>query len=710
VEAPEDKNRNGYVCEDPVRGAEVRDDRQADDWFLPRGELFAGQRRGNVGPLPDDTTEPGLFGPNSPLAGFEERMKARAKRAMRDYVSCHGENVTSSRITPVAITPEEVGGRAAGGERVLSGPDTRLCQTQGLIARPDGELYVLNRSVLVGHDSAGAVGGWRTWVTVFDPRADGNATPRRSFDVGERRAGGATAFALDREGRIHIASAQRRERNSGSIDVFPAGANGNVAPIRTIYGQKRVKTPIAIALGPGDSLYVVNQEYAAIRVYSPRAKADSPAVRLIGGMKTGLVTPSGLAFDGKKQLVVADRAADIRMFEPGATGDVEPRRVISPHHPYGPIRDPRHVAVDGRGTLYVRGKKGAGMYAPDAIGASEPLTMMAGDSAPAFFAADWVGRLYVLRRDTVSVFEPRAWPRGRPVRVLAVPAGVSGMAVDRAGWVYLSNADSSFVAAYPPWARGNARPARTITGDRTRVSRPLGLAFDQRDNLYVLNGPQPDERAAVRVYAADATGEAEAVRVITGGRTGIGLVNDIAFDNRGDMYLAQGDTVAVFDAGAVGDQAPKRVLTAPQLRVRNAYRLAIGPGDTLYVLRGYHWGPFLLRMPPPQDVSVTVYAPLAAGDAEPVRTIEITRQDKSAGRGHGFLSPSDLAVDSGGAVYVSFCEPSPAVARYAPGASGAVAAERVWEASGSAGFGGPVGLTSSCWEGFRVVGGRGASE
>ena len=577
--------------------------------------------------------------------------------------------------------------------------------TRDAVPRPNGELYVLNQSVTIGHDSSGAVGAWRTWVTVFDAGADSNAAPVRSFDVATPRAGASTGFAVDPEGRVYIGSGPWQDRSRGSIDVFAARANGNVPPVRTIYGQKGVHTPVGIAVDPWDSLYVTNQQFAAIRVYPPRAKADSPAARLLGGLSTGLVIPTGLAFDRQQRLFVSDHAADLRIFERGATGDVEPWRVISPHYRFSGLGDPQHLVIDSRGSLYVRGRQGAGVYPSDAFGESEPVKFMAGDSAPALFAVDWVDRVYVLRRDTVSVFEPGGWMSRAPSRMLAVPAGMTDMAVDRSGWLYLANGDSSFVAVYPPWARGNAAPARTIAGDWTRISRPTDLALDRHDNLYVVNGVQPPGPVAVRVYGPGARGEAQPIRVITGSRTGLRTVGDIALDSRGDIYVADVDRLAVFEPGADGDVAPSRVLTGLE-RVR---RIAIGRGDTLYVLSGddmprFFSGPMSRR--PRREVTMAVYPPMAGGDAAPVRTIAITREGKSEGRpSGGFLTPSGMAVDSAGALHVSFCYPRPLVATYEPGASGAVAPTRVVEQVDTAAtFTGPAGLTSACWGGFRVVG------
>jgi sugar lactone lactonase YvrE len=672
ADAPEDRNLNGFVCEDPRPGGPVGDDSLAAGVFLPLGELFTGQRRGNVGPPPGSVVD------------------------RRDYVSCFGPSIFST-VTPSLVI------HAGAASRTISGANTRLCLTRDAIVRPQGETYILNQSYTNGHAPSGDQVGWQTWVTVFARDAVGNATPIRSFDIPARGVGAASGFAVDWQGRVYVASEPEREISRGSIEVFAAGANGNVPPIRTFYGQDGVLAPTAIALDAVDTLYVTNRDYAAVRVYAPGAKADSPAVRLIGGLATRLLTPVGLVLDRRQRLYVADMGAGILLFGRGANGDVAPRRMITPDLRHSALARPRLVALDSRGSLYVGGQRGAGVYVADAFGESEPLQFVAGDSAPESFAFDGLDRLYALRRDTVSVFAPGSWNRRGPIRVIAAASGVSAMAVDRRGTLYLANADSSFIAVYSPEASGKAAPARRIAGDRTRLSRPSGLVVDRRDNLYVVNGEQPRAQPSVQVYAPAARGEPEPVRVIAGSRTGIARVTDIAFDGRGDIYLADGDKVAVFDAGATGDQAPSRTLTGPQTGLRHALKLAIGRGDTLYVLDGYILDRFAFRRMPPQDVTVAVYPPMAGGAIAPLRTILIMREGKSEGLPAGVQwGPADMVVDSSGAVHLSFCMPSPVVAVYAPGANGAVAPVRV-EAQNTVGLTGAAGLTLGCGDGFHVL-------
>ena len=197
---------------------------------------------------------------------------------------------------------------------------------------------------------------------------------------------------------------------------------------------------------------------------------------------------------------MADEGVELFAFERGASGEAEPMLGIPPANRRD-LWNPRwRLAMDGRGWIYLSGKGGVRVYAPEPAGNAKPLVTVPADSAPDLFAFDWLDRVYALRRDTVSVFERDTWGRRPPLRILAMGSGVSDMVVDRAGNLYVANKDSSFIAVYRP---GQDTPRRSggSPGDGTRVSQPVGLALDRRDNLYVVNGPQPTGRPGLRIYA-----------------------------------------------------------------------------------------------------------------------------------------------------------------------------------------------------------------
>lgn len=111
-------------------------------------------------------------------------------------------------------------------------------------------------------------------------------------------------------------------------------------------GRQRLVSPVAVAVGPGDRVYLADSYLAKVFVYDA------------GGKLTGTVTdpnlrrPAGVAYDGTRdRLYVADSAAHrVWIF----AGDGRPVGAIGQRGSgRGEFNFPSHVAVDQRGTLYV---------------------------------------------------------------------------------------------------------------------------------------------------------------------------------------------------------------------------------------------------------------------------------------------------------------------------------------------------------------------
>jgi sugar lactone lactonase YvrE len=240
------------------------------------------------------------------------------------------------------------------------------------------------------------------------------------------------------------------------------------------------------------------------------------------------------------------------------------------------------------------------------------------------------GELYVLShlttavpdspRTAVTVFEPGASGDVRPLRRIPLapsPGGITGLELDSHRNVYVSGAA---IQVFSPGAGSRSTPIRAIAGEKTQLGQPNDIAFDSRGEIYVaIWASRADHRGEVAVYDRDARGNVEPRRVIR-------LVGD-----NGSFY-------------------PKR--------------LAIGPGDTLFVLSTFTHACFIDR----QLGRVMVYPPYASGKVEPVRTLPIKWQGAEAAQ-DSVDAPEGIAVDERGYLYVSVAGPN-AVLVYAPGASG----------------------------------------
>lgn len=74
------------------------------------------------------------------------------------------------------------------------------------------------------------------------------------------------AVAVDGRGNIY---AGNYAPSAGSVTVYPAGSNGNVAPAATISGASTgLAGPVALAVDASGNLYVYNYDNDSITIYA----------------------------------------------------------------------------------------------------------------------------------------------------------------------------------------------------------------------------------------------------------------------------------------------------------------------------------------------------------------------------------------------------------------------------------------------------------
>jgi hypothetical protein len=168
--------------------------------------------------------------------------------------------------------------------RWIQGPHTQLSATQGIVFDQSGNLLVAN--VTQGHG-----------ITVYAPGATGDASPIRQI------AGPSTGFSypqavgLDAAGLIYVSNCAQEQYNSQcNIEVFPANANGDVAPIRNIQGDLTgLFESISMAVDSAGTIYVANYYTSVIAVFAPGADGNVAPLRTISGPNTGIMAPVGIA-------------------------------------------------------------------------------------------------------------------------------------------------------------------------------------------------------------------------------------------------------------------------------------------------------------------------------------------------------------------------------------------------------------------------------
>ncbi len=109
-------------------------------------------------------------------------------------------------------------------------------------------------------------------------------------------------------------------------------------------------------------------------------------------------------------------------------------------------------------------------------------------------------------------------------------------------------------------ARGDAKPLRVIQGAKTALDWPMGVAYDpQHDTIVAANNGD----SSILIFGRNSNGDVAPLRVIRGDRTGISHPMGVAIDpQQGEIWVSNwGDHSALaFDSGARGNVAPKRII------------------------------------------------------------------------------------------------------------------------------------------------------
>lgn len=217
-------------------------------------------------------------------------------------------------------------------------------------------------------------------VLVFAPGASGNVAPARTIagPLALPTTDSFASLAVAPDGTIFAASQATGSPQNPKILVFAPGANGNVAPIRTITGPTTTMqavlsvswffTGIAVAdatqhvlffstMADGDvapkrtlndgagivtgstfdrvgTLYLSRYEFSTSTVlaYVAGAQANATPLLAIAGATTKITAADGVAVDESSNVYVTNAdpgGASVLVFDPAATGDVAPIRTIS---------------------------------------------------------------------------------------------------------------------------------------------------------------------------------------------------------------------------------------------------------------------------------------------------------------------------------------------------------------------------------------------
>ena len=155
-------------------------------------------------------------------------------------------------------------------------------------------------------------------MLVYASDASGDATPTRFISGPSTGFQLPTELALDANDRLYVA-----DYEASRVYVFPDGADGDVAPTRTVVSPIGVQ---AMTVAADGRLFIAPEGTPewSVRVYAP---FDGSAQRLQGVIKgpaTGLGAPIAMAtdIDGGVAVITSTGGLD---YSRGASGDVRPR-------------------------------------------------------------------------------------------------------------------------------------------------------------------------------------------------------------------------------------------------------------------------------------------------------------------------------------------------------------------------------------------------
>lgn len=194
--------------------------------------------------------------------------------------------------------------------RTIHGPHTGLGNVRDVAVDPSGYIYAVNLS-------------GPFFINVFAPTANGDATPVRQITGLTTMLSDPLAIALDAQGYLYVANQTEGGPPEASILVFAPGANGNVAPVRQIFGAGEA---IKLAVDGGGNLIVASgllfnsTTPNQILVYAPGANGNATPIRHISGPQTGL--GAGTTDLSYWSVAVLPGGARIRAALPGPTPHV----------------------------------------------------------------------------------------------------------------------------------------------------------------------------------------------------------------------------------------------------------------------------------------------------------------------------------------------------------------------------------------------------
>jgi hypothetical protein len=193
------------------------------------------------------------------------------------------------------------------------------------------------------------------------------------------------------------------------------------------------------------------------------------------------------------------------------------------------------------------------------------------------------------------------------------------------------------IDVYSPNAVGSG-PIRSLpVGSQTNIPAVSDLAVSPAGEIFVNDGN------GVAVFSATADASEASVRYIRwdDGKGSPVTPGYIAVDSKDNLYVQNGISIAVFGPHDSGLVVPSRVISGPHTQLNGLGRMTTDVQGNLYVTTGADAY---------RGVGLLEFTPDANGDAVPSRTLTSNDMSNFA----GFLG---VAVDSSGLIYIRATHP-----------------------------------------------------
>ena len=270
-------------------------------------------------------------------------------------------------------------------------------------------------------------------VRVFPISASGNVAPTATISGAMTGLVGALDMARDGAGNIYVSD------NTPSIRVFAPTASGNVAPTRVIAGPATtLSTPIGMGFDAAGNLYVADFSggggVGSIALFAAGANGNIAPIATISGASTGLNGAEGLALDGSGRIwVVNQNAPNVEAFAPGSNGNVAPAITIAGVNTGMTLATrPGYLALDSAGNIYVSifAANTINVFAASASGNVAPIRSISGASTSLTFPlgvlVDPAGKLYVANNQGPFITEYAAGANGNVAPVVTISGAATG--------------------------------------------------------------------------------------------------------------------------------------------------------------------------------------------------------------------------------------------------------------------------------------------